>query len=209
MKIDAVIPAYNEADNIEGIISTLLAHKNINRVIVSVDIKTTDNTAELARRMHAYVIQSDTNAGKGQTVTAGLMRVDTPRVLFCDGDYIGLRVDHIDKVTQQFKGNPMVVGVPDFPHMSVIPPDFQNQRFVASWPWVSGFRCMATHVALGTPLTGYLMELQLTHANRRAGRKIVFRRCEGLQSPLDFNPERLAMMDADLADAERRGINHG
>jgi len=208
MRIDVVMPAYNEAGSIGEIISTLQASNRINRVIVPVDIKTTDNTAEVARRAHAYVIESDTNAGKGQCVTAGLMRVDTPRVLFCDADYHGLTVAHVDMVTQQFKGNPMVVGVPDFPHMTTIPPEFQNQRFVASWPWVSGFRCMATYIALATPLTGYLMELQLTHANRRAGRKIVFKRAEGLQSPLDFNPERLAAMNRDLADAESKGVNH-
>lgn len=195
MRVDVVIPAWNEATTIGPIIETLQATKGIGKVIVVIDIKTTDNTPGVAMGHHAHVIKGDTLAGKGQCVTAGLMRVDTSRVLFCDADITGLTTKHVSELIQPFKGNPMVVGVPDFPGMDTIPAPFKNSQFVNAWPWISGQRCMATWIALGTTLTGYRMERQLTRANERAGRKIIFKQLEGVKSPLKLtDPTRLATM---------------
>lgn len=194
MRVDAVIPVWNEEFTLGPIIETLQSTKGIGKVIVAIDVKTTDDSIVVAIKHHALVVHGELLAGKGQTVTAGLMRVDTPRVLFCDGDIAGLTTLHVESMIRQYKGNPMVVGVPDFPPMENIPEGFRIPSFVNAWPWVSGQRCMATHIALGTHLTGYQMERQLTRANTNAGRKTIFQRCEGMVSPLNLNPRRLADM---------------
>ena len=200
MKVDAVIPVWDEEFTLPAILETLQAHPNIGKVIVAIDVKTEDDSALIAYKHHAYIVRGDTLAGKGQTATAGLMRVDTPRVLFCDADITGLTPDHVTALIKQYKGNPMVVGVPDFPAMADIPEAFRNPNFVNAWPWVSGQRCMATHIALSAHLTGYQMERQLTRANLAQGRKIVFQQCEGMKSPLDLSSRRLADMLMETED---------
>lgn len=68
MKVCAVIPAYNEAKTIGNIIQE--TKKYVDTVFV-VDDGSTDNTAEMARRNGAEVIQYPVNRGPGAAVQTG------------------------------------------------------------------------------------------------------------------------------------------
>jgi len=206
MMVDAIIPAWNEAATIGPIVSTLTNHPGIHHVWVMLDLKTTDDTAQVAKRHHARVIEDYTN-GKGQCVMAGLQYVDTPRVLFCDADLTGLTADHVTQLIMMRPLVPMVIGIPDFPKWEDIPPNFSNRPFIGAWPWMSGERCMSSHVAKNAgDLYGYLMETQLNTANHKAGRPVEFVRLEGCQSPLDLNEQRLRDMHRHMEYGKRMGV---
>ncbi|MGI6574500.1 MAG: glycosyltransferase family 2 protein [bacterium] len=83
--ISVIIPAYNEAHNIER---TILAVKSIPGVvqIIVVDDGSEDDTAFIARNMGVEVICLRQNRGKGQALTAGLNLVKGKYILLLDAD---------------------------------------------------------------------------------------------------------------------------
>lgn len=86
MIVDAVIPALNEAANIERVIHSLGPH-GLRRVVVA-DNGSTDRTAAAAGAAGAEVV-SEPRRGYGAACLAGLayLRIDPPAaVLFLDGD---------------------------------------------------------------------------------------------------------------------------
>lgn len=74
-KIAIVIPAYNEADVIEDVITGLkleLQKAGINYELILVDDGSRDATAEIARQHGAYVISHILNTGSGGATATGL-----------------------------------------------------------------------------------------------------------------------------------------
>lgn len=69
MKLLAIIPAYNEAANIEAVIRDL---KSFQGDILVVNDGSTDATAEVAKGLGAHVISHPFNLGIGGTVQTGL-----------------------------------------------------------------------------------------------------------------------------------------
>lgn len=70
LNIIAIIPAYNESQNIEEII--VETSKYVNSVIV-VDDGSNDNTSSIARKMGAKVIRNEYNMGKGEALKKGFL----------------------------------------------------------------------------------------------------------------------------------------
>jgi len=68
MKITTVIPAYNEADNIGGVIVKLKSY--VDEIIV-VDDSSRDNTNEIARMAGAVVVRHVINRGQGAALRTG------------------------------------------------------------------------------------------------------------------------------------------
>lgn len=86
MKIQALIPAFNEAATIARVISGVSPHV---AAVCVVDDSSTDGTAEAARRAGADVLSNPGGRGKGAAVRAGLARIlagDGTHVLLLDGD---------------------------------------------------------------------------------------------------------------------------
>ena len=74
-KIAFIIPAYNEASAVVGVINDLkseLKKSNLNYEIVVVDDGSKDNTAELSRRALVTVIEHVLNTGSGGATATGL-----------------------------------------------------------------------------------------------------------------------------------------
>lgn len=82
----ALVPAYQAADTVGGIVSGLLRH--VSRVVL-VDDGSTDLTGDLAKEAGAQVLRLSENSGKGSAIRAGLERVlasDATHVVFIDAD---------------------------------------------------------------------------------------------------------------------------
>jgi glycosyltransferase involved in cell wall biosynthesis len=89
LRIEAVIPAHNEAGNIGRVVEGLQAFA-LQRIVV-VDDASEDGTGELAHRAGAEVLRLEMGqgGGKGQVMQAGIQRLagdDFDYYLFLDGD---------------------------------------------------------------------------------------------------------------------------
>lgn len=86
MRVQALIPALNEAGTIAQVVSRVSPHVG---AICVVDDGSTDGTAEAARGAGADVMANPGKRGKGAAIRAGLSRVlalDCTHVLLIDGD---------------------------------------------------------------------------------------------------------------------------
>lgn len=85
-KIDVLIPTYNEAKTIGGIIRTL---KSKNFSVYVIDDGSADDTSSIAQKEGAAVIRHEKNKGKGASLRDGLrhiMKESFNMVLVMDGD---------------------------------------------------------------------------------------------------------------------------
>ena len=91
-----VVPAYNEAQRLDHTLPTMLhylqTHRPASELLV-VDDGSTDETATIAEAIfaqhpgvHARVLRSPQNHGKGHAVRQGLLATDAPIALFSDAD---------------------------------------------------------------------------------------------------------------------------
>ncbi len=115
-----VIPAYNEAENIEKVVKAVLELGDI-EVIVS-DDGSTDGTGDIIRRLGLENVRlvSGKNRGKGTAIKRGLRIASSDVMGFLDADMSA----HPDELLNLFKelddGADVVIGSRDLPE-SVIP----------------------------------------------------------------------------------------
>ena len=86
MRVQAVVPAFNEARTIAQVVTGLFPHV---AAVCVVDDGSTDGTADAARRAGADVMMNSGDRGKGTAIRSGLARVlerDCSHVLLIDGD---------------------------------------------------------------------------------------------------------------------------
>lgn len=88
-RVACLIPAYNEAARIEGVLSVVLDHPAIDRVLV-VDDGSTDGTAAVAQAAGAEVLALPRNKGKTAAVAAGIAALEARWILMLDSDLQGL-----------------------------------------------------------------------------------------------------------------------
>ncbi|HBM75816.1 MAG TPA: glycosyl transferase family 2 [Clostridiaceae bacterium] len=94
MKVNAIIPAFNEEKTIGDIIGTLKEVDYISGITVVSD-GSRDGTAEVAKSMGADVIDLDENIGKGGAIKIGIEKSTGDIILLLDADLIGLKREHI------------------------------------------------------------------------------------------------------------------
>ncbi len=97
MSVTVVIPALNEERRIAEVVQAVRQQAPQVPVIV-IDDGSIDRTVERARSAGARVVTS-TLLGKGASMQDGLDLVQTPWVLFLDGDLTGLRDDLVQRMT--------------------------------------------------------------------------------------------------------------
>jgi glycosyltransferase involved in cell wall biosynthesis len=86
MRVQALIPAFNEAHTIAKVVTGLFPHV---AAVCVVDDSSTDGTADAARSAGADVMMNPGDRGKGAAIRSGLARVlqrDCSHVLLIDGD---------------------------------------------------------------------------------------------------------------------------
>ncbi|HEX5070207.1 MAG TPA: glycosyltransferase family 2 protein [Vicinamibacterales bacterium] len=91
----AIVPAFNEAVRLPGVLDVLTSCPSLHDVLV-VDDGSTDATADVARAHGARVLRLATNLGKGAAMERGVSIAPGDIVFFCDADVFGLTHQLID-----------------------------------------------------------------------------------------------------------------
>ena len=93
-RVAAVIPAWNEASTVGGVVFAARDAALVDEVIVA-DNASTDGTGGVASAHGAQVVYVPA-PGKGEAMRAGVAASDAEVIVFLDADLIGLRPQHID-----------------------------------------------------------------------------------------------------------------
>ena len=96
--IGAIIPTYNEEENIKTVIDICKENKNVTEIIV-VNNLSTDRTEEIAKNEGAKVIFCD-KQGKGYAMEAGIEQAQNECIVFLDGDISDYSDDVIQTLTE-------------------------------------------------------------------------------------------------------------
>lgn len=100
------MPAYNAAHLLgRSLTAAIVAAKGA--PVIVVDPGSTDDTAEVARRIGARVIRLDKRAGPAHARNVGVKEVDTDVVLFIDSDCVA-HPDVVDRVAEAFRDDELV-----------------------------------------------------------------------------------------------------
>ncbi len=169
--VTAIIPAFNEAKMIGGVLEVLRQVNCLEEIIV-VDDGSTDRTCEAARKMaqkdgRVRIIQHRTNHGKGQAVFTGWQAADAPFLLLLDADLIALKPQHILDLMQ-----PVLGGEADMT-LGLFRGGYWNtdlSHFLT--PWLSGQRCLRSDLLAeisARAAAGYGLETAMTVAAHQHG----------------------------------------
>ncbi|HEU4965107.1 MAG TPA: glycosyltransferase family 2 protein [Bacilli bacterium] len=164
--VTLIIPAYNEAENIERVLDVVVPMSDFQQIIV-VDDGSTDATYATIKKYPVDVVRHDTNRGKGAAIWTGLQATRTPYLMLLDADLIGLQPSHLRSLLRPVleDGADMSIGL------------FGVGRFATDWaqrvaPHLTGQRVMRRDVITELPLieqTRYGLEVALTRHVRRQG----------------------------------------
>jgi glycosyltransferase involved in cell wall biosynthesis len=140
VRIDAVIPARNEATTVAAVVAAVRGCRYVGEVVV-VDDGSTDGTAERALAAGAKVVRRDgPNGSKAKAMEAGVAATDAEAILFCDADCLHLTAAHLDDVCRPFvEGRAdMSLGWFDYgvlnPLVLRLPPT-TGERVIPRWVW--------------------------------------------------------------------------
>ncbi len=107
--VTLVMPAYNAAHHLPRVLPAALAAAKGRRVLV-VDPGSSDDTAEVARRLGVEVLSLGHRAGPALARNRGVETVTTDVTLFVDSDCVP-HADIVDRVEQAFAEDPNLVSI--------------------------------------------------------------------------------------------------
>ncbi len=172
IRIGVVIPAFNEADHLPGVLDVVSAVDWLTQIVV-VDDGSTDDTLAVAQRYalrdpRASVVHLPQNQGKADAMLAGVQALQTDTVIFLDADLIGLQPHHLRHLSEPVIAGKCDMAVAVFRH-GRIRTDLSHRLT----PWLSGQRCLRRSTAeraLRTLVGGrYGVEVGLTAYSGRHG----------------------------------------
>jgi len=169
--IAAIVPSFNEARNIAGVLAALHSSEILDEIII-VDDGSVDKTVEIVRQFAAtdhriQVIQQEQNKGKGQAIFTGWAATTAPYLLLLDADLHALTSDHVLALMAPVLDHQadMTLGLFWGGHMIT---DF------SSWgmPFLTGQRGLRSEIlkyVSPDAAAGYGFEVALTIASNRQG----------------------------------------
>jgi glycosyltransferase involved in cell wall biosynthesis len=105
-----IIPAYNEATGIKGLLEKLVAAGyNEKYEIIIVDDGSTDDTGDIARSFPVKVIRHSSNKGYGASLKTGIRKAHGNKVIILDSDgqHDPVHIPEIEKLLDDYE---MVIG---------------------------------------------------------------------------------------------------
>lgn len=93
-RFTCLIPAFNEAARLSGVLKAVVGHPLFDRVLV-IDDGSTDGTGDMALRHGAELLRAPQNRGKTAALRLGLETVRTSHVVLIDADLLGLTPETI------------------------------------------------------------------------------------------------------------------
>lgn len=111
-KVTLIIPAFNEAATIAGVIKSAQFSELIDEIIV-VNDGSSDNTQKICEENRIKTINIPQNTGKGNAIWEGISSFESEIYLFLDADLIGLNDKHIKSLLEPVLLNEakMTVGI--------------------------------------------------------------------------------------------------
>jgi hypothetical protein len=100
--IDAIVPAFNEAETVRGVVDVLVRSGQFGQVIV-VDDGSTDGTVGAVLGSGATVVSLARNGGKLGAMIAGASRATADAVAFFDADALNLSDRHVADLVGAFR----------------------------------------------------------------------------------------------------------
>lgn len=94
-----LIPAWNEAARIGGVLSAVAGHPDLGPVTV-IDDGSTDGTADVARAAGVAVLRTPGNLGKTRALLHGLRQVAGDHVVLLDADLVGLDAEDVGRLVR-------------------------------------------------------------------------------------------------------------
>lgn len=172
MKIDVIVPCFNEGPRVGRVLAALSESEVINKIIF-VDDGSTDNSYEIAKGFsNVKALRIKKNIGKGGAVKKALPYVTTEAVFLCDADLRGLKDRHIKALLKVYLKNPrgLVIG-----HRRV---NRSKVRYLGRYkitPRLDGERILTTndlkHVLASENSEGYGLEAWMNYYFRKNKRK--------------------------------------
>lgn len=167
----AVIPAYNEAGRIGGLLAVLRQVEELAEIIV-VDDGSEDGTFAEARQAEAAdprlrVLSHPANQGKGQALGSGWRAARAAYLLFLDADLTNLTPAHVRALLA-----PVLSGQADMAIGQFCGGKRHTDLAHRLTPWLSGQRCLKAGLLAGlspAAAAGYGIETALTLAARKNG----------------------------------------
>ncbi len=130
MKVSLIIPAYNEAEHLPSLLSSV--PPPVNEVII-VDDGSTDKTADIARTKGAVVLQHAQNQGKGIAMVSGIHKATGDVVVFMDADLQHHPEDIERLLTPLNQGTAdLTIGVRTLGSRNVMPPQRRFTNFLGN-----------------------------------------------------------------------------
>jgi glycosyltransferase involved in cell wall biosynthesis len=154
LKVSVIIPTFNEASNIEAVVSMIKQSYPSYEVIV-IDDGSADGTATVAYRAGVEVYSHPYNIGNGAAIKSGIRIATGDILVFMDGDGQHDPED-IGRLLENMPDYDMVVGARSFISQASIGRAFGNKiynwlaSYVAKFPiqdLTSGFRAVKANIA--------------------------------------------------------------
>lgn len=136
--ISIVIPAKNEARNLEQLLPDLVA-KYPRAEIIVVNDGSTDDTVAVCEQHGVNVVTHTHSRGNGASIKSGARRASQDTVLFMDGDGQH-KPEDIERLLEEYnRGSDMVVGARDSKSQASIGRLFGNYLYNKLSSWISGY----------------------------------------------------------------------
>ncbi len=96
--VSCLIPIYNEAARLPGVLAAVAGHPMIDEVLVIDDGSTDDSAAVAAGSPGVTLIRQRRNGGKTRALASGIAQARQPLLLLLDGDLLGLSPDDLSRL---------------------------------------------------------------------------------------------------------------